>query len=271
MHMAWVRLVCGRIKSDFRYSTRLVYNTYPWPDDPSEKQLAAVEAAAQVLLDEREKYLKKGETLANLYDPIAMPPALARAHAALDRAVDRCYRREPFTSDGQQRRILVRPLRKAHFSPVGRGVEKTAALGRIIHVAFVTRRVSEVGTAGSPRLRFGFRSRTLHRASRHRELFGLGMCNWSCKAKIRRETRWEREYACRLLDARRNAGSRRDGDFGHDDVEEIGEFAGTGGLLQLAEGLALDLPDALARDREDLARPPRACRRSRPRVRSAGG
>jgi hypothetical protein len=97
MHMAWVRVVCGRIKSDFRYSTSLVYNNYPWPESPGVKQRAAVEAAAQAVLDARKNFL--GETLADLYDPLAMPPALIKAHAQLDRAVDLCYRPQPFATD----------------------------------------------------------------------------------------------------------------------------------------------------------------------------
>jgi len=106
MHMAWVRQVCGRLKSDYRYSNKLVYNNYPWPESPSEKQLASVETAAQGALDVRKEYLKKGATLADLYDPLAMPPGLAKAHAELDRAVDRCYRSQPFTSDRQRVEFL---------------------------------------------------------------------------------------------------------------------------------------------------------------------
>ena len=100
MHMAWVRAVCGRIKSDFRYSTSLVYNNYPWPESPGAKQRAAVEAAAQAVLDTRKEF--PGATLADLYDPLAMPPALVKAHARLDRAVDLCYRPQPF-DPGRQR------------------------------------------------------------------------------------------------------------------------------------------------------------------------
>jgi hypothetical protein len=100
MHMAWVRVVCGRIKSDLRYSTNLVYNNYPWPEAPSAKQRAAVEAAAQVVLDARKKFPEA--TLADLYDPLAMPPALVKAHAELDRAVDLCYRPQPFQNDRQR-------------------------------------------------------------------------------------------------------------------------------------------------------------------------
>lgn len=97
MHMAWVRQICGRIKSDFRYSNKLVYNNFPWPLSPTDKQSQRVEQCAQAVLDARTKF--PDATLADLYDPVTMPPALARAHADLDGAVDRCYRRESFDND----------------------------------------------------------------------------------------------------------------------------------------------------------------------------
>jgi hypothetical protein len=97
MHMAWVRQVCGRLKSDYRYSAKLVYNNYPWPSPVTDKQRAAVEAAAQAVLDARAQY--PTSTLADLYDPLTMPAPLLKAHQQLDRAVDRCYRSEPFPSD----------------------------------------------------------------------------------------------------------------------------------------------------------------------------
>jgi type I restriction-modification system DNA methylase subunit len=97
MHMAWVRQVCGRIKSDYRYSNNLVYNNYPWPEDVSEKQRERVERCAQGVLDARAAF--PNSMLADLYDPVAMPPRLVKAHADLDRAVDRCYRAQPFTSE----------------------------------------------------------------------------------------------------------------------------------------------------------------------------
>lgn len=100
MHMAWVRQVCGRLESRYRYSASLVYNNYPWPEAPTAKQRAAVEAAAQGVLDARKKF--PDATLADLYDPLAMPPALVKAHAELDRAVDLCYRPQPFDSDRQR-------------------------------------------------------------------------------------------------------------------------------------------------------------------------
>lgn len=97
IHMSWVRTVGGRLKSDYRYSGSMVYNTFPWPIEAKGKQKAVVEVAAQRVLDVRKEF--PDATLADLYDPIAMPPKLAKAHAALDKAVDRCYRKEPFKSD----------------------------------------------------------------------------------------------------------------------------------------------------------------------------
>jgi len=97
MHMAWVRQVGGRLKSDYRYSGSMVYNNYPWPQEVTAKQRTAVETAAQAVLDARAQY--PTSTLADLYDPLTMPAPLLQAHQELDRAVDRCYRPEPFPSD----------------------------------------------------------------------------------------------------------------------------------------------------------------------------
>jgi hypothetical protein len=74
-----------------------VYNNYPWPATPTAGQRLAVEKAAQRVLDARAGF--PGATLADLYDPLAMPPALAAAHATLDKAVDKCYRSEAFAND----------------------------------------------------------------------------------------------------------------------------------------------------------------------------
>ena len=100
MHMAWMRYTCGRMKPDYQYSSQIVYNNYPWPEDPSAKQRAAVETASRAVLDARKEF--PDATLAELYDPFAMPPALVRAHADLDRAVDLCYRSQPFENDRQR-------------------------------------------------------------------------------------------------------------------------------------------------------------------------
>lgn len=100
MHMAWVKTVCGRIKSDYRYSAKLVYNNFPWPTAPTDKQHGAIEAAAQAVLDIRKMFTDS--TPADLYDPLAMPAALVKAHADLDRAVELCYRPQPFENDRQR-------------------------------------------------------------------------------------------------------------------------------------------------------------------------
>ncbi len=97
MHNAWMRTVAGRMKSDYQYSNNIVYNNFPWPPEVSARDRAVVEAAAQAVLDARVQF--PASTLAALYDPLSMPAPLAKAHADLDRVVDRCYRREPFSSD----------------------------------------------------------------------------------------------------------------------------------------------------------------------------
>jgi hypothetical protein len=100
MHMAWVRQVAGRLKSDYRYSAKLVYNNFPWPQEVTDARRKAVEDAAQAVLDARAKY--PNSTLADLYDPLTMPADLAKAHARLDKAVDRCYRAQTFSSERQR-------------------------------------------------------------------------------------------------------------------------------------------------------------------------
>ncbi|MBW6459552.1 MAG: class I SAM-dependent DNA methyltransferase [Bacteroidales bacterium] len=104
MHNVWVRYVCGRLKSDFRYSNSIVYNNYPWPEDRSERQKKAVEEAAQRVLDTRLQF--PGSSLADLYDPLTMPPALVKAHNALDKAVDHCYRSQPFPNETKRIEFL---------------------------------------------------------------------------------------------------------------------------------------------------------------------
>ena len=97
MHMAWVKYVCGRLKSDYRYSKDIVYNNYPFPENITDKQKQTVETCAQAVLDTRSKY--PDSSLADLYDPLTMPPDLLKAHQKLDKAVDLCYRPQPFTSE----------------------------------------------------------------------------------------------------------------------------------------------------------------------------
>jgi hypothetical protein len=98
MHMAWMRQVCGRLKSDYRYSGTIVYNNFPWPS-PTEKQRAAIESAAQAVLDARQIYPEL--SLATLYDPNTMIPELVKAHQKLDRAVESAYSRK-FDNDSQR-------------------------------------------------------------------------------------------------------------------------------------------------------------------------
>lgn len=89
LHNAWMRTVAGRLKSDYRYSINIVYNNYPWPGAISDKQRAAIETAAQAVLNARAQFADS--TLAQLYNPDTMPAELAKAHAVLDKAVDAAY------------------------------------------------------------------------------------------------------------------------------------------------------------------------------------
>jgi hypothetical protein len=138
IHMAWMRQVCGRMKSDYQYSVSIVYNNFPWPEAPTAKQRLTVETAAQAVLDARNAF--PGSSLADLYDPLAMPPVLVNAHADLDRAVELCYRPQPFDNDRQRVEYifalydkLTAPLiaapkkaRRKKAAPLARGVPGTA-------------------------------------------------------------------------------------------------------------------------------------------------
>lgn len=88
VHMSWMRAVCGRIKSDYRYSKDVVYNNFPWPN-PTEEQKAKIERTAQAILDARALY--PDSSLADLYDELTMPPELRKAHQNNDRAVMQAY------------------------------------------------------------------------------------------------------------------------------------------------------------------------------------
>lgn len=88
VHNAWMRTVCGRLKSDYRYSKEIVYNCFPWPA-PTEQQKAKIEQTAQAILDARALY--PDSSLADLYDELTMPPELRKAHQANDRAVMDAY------------------------------------------------------------------------------------------------------------------------------------------------------------------------------------
>jgi hypothetical protein len=88
VHMAWMRVVCGRLKSDYRYSKEQVYNTFPWPN-PTETQKAKIEQTAQAILDARSKF--PNTSMADLYDEVTMPVELRKAHQENDRAVMQVY------------------------------------------------------------------------------------------------------------------------------------------------------------------------------------
>ena len=96
MHMSWIAVTSGRLESRYRYSAKFTYNTFPWPDaTPALRE--EIEELAQAVLDARDAH--PTSSLADLYDPDTMPANLRKAHAALDKAVDRLYRRAPFESD----------------------------------------------------------------------------------------------------------------------------------------------------------------------------
>ena len=97
MHMSWMRHTCSRLKSDFSYSNTIVYNNFPWPKNPSIKNKNKVEIKAQKVLDVRAEFPES--SLADLYDPLTMPPELVKAHQELDKAVDLCYRPQTFTNE----------------------------------------------------------------------------------------------------------------------------------------------------------------------------
>lgn len=104
MHMAWVKYTCGRLESRFRYSKDIVYNNYPWPENPSDKNIKLVEDKAQAVLDVRKEF--PDSSLADLYDPLTMPPKLVKAHNELDKAVDLCYRSQAFVNETKRIEFL---------------------------------------------------------------------------------------------------------------------------------------------------------------------
>ena len=92
VHMAWMRVVCGRLKSDYRYSNTIVYNNFPWPSQ-SENHELKIQQTAQAILDVRAQY--PNSSLADLYDEVTMPPELRKAHTANDKAVMEAYGFDP--------------------------------------------------------------------------------------------------------------------------------------------------------------------------------
>ncbi len=122
MHMAWLRHIGGRLESRYRYSIGLVYNTFPTPPGfaNGDLDLSRLEPLAQAVLDARAAH--PNATLANLYDPNLMPPNLRRTHQALDRPVDRLYRRVPFASERERAEHMFRMYEKM-MAPLAAGVK----------------------------------------------------------------------------------------------------------------------------------------------------
>ncbi|MCY3973380.1 MAG: class I SAM-dependent DNA methyltransferase [Candidatus Dadabacteria bacterium] len=115
MHNSWMRTVCGRLKSDYRYSNKLVYNNFPLPLKPTKKRKQIIEQKAQAVLDARAKFADS--TLADLYDPLTMPPELLKAHQALDKAVDGAYGKGTFKTEAERVAFLFE-LYKQYTSPL---------------------------------------------------------------------------------------------------------------------------------------------------------
>lgn len=111
VHNAWMRVVCGRLKSDYRYSVNIVYNNFPWPE-PMDTQKARIEKTAQTILDARAKY--PDSTLADLYDETFMPADLRKAHEANDRAVMEAYGFNFKTMSDENEALIVAELFKLY-------------------------------------------------------------------------------------------------------------------------------------------------------------
>jgi len=120
MHMAWVRATCGRLESRYRYSKDIVYNNFPWPVNATPKQKEAIEKAAEGVLEARKQF--PNSSLADLYDPLTMPPALVKAHQALDKAVDAAYGKKSFASEAERVAFLFEEYQKLTAPLIG--VEK---------------------------------------------------------------------------------------------------------------------------------------------------
>ena len=129
MHMAWVKYTCGRLESRFRYSKDIVYNNFPWPKEPLSKNVKQVAAKAGRVLAVREQFPEG--SLADLYDPLAMPPDLVKAHQQLDKVVDLCYRPQGFT-DEQARIGFLFETYERYVSPLlGKKKVKKRRKGKI--------------------------------------------------------------------------------------------------------------------------------------------
>jgi hypothetical protein len=130
MHNAWMRYTCGRLKSDYSYSNTIVYNNYPWPgfagEPLSDKHRTAIEQAAQCVLDARAQFASS--SLADLYDPLTMPPALLKAHQKLDTAVDAAYQpsggKKTYASDAERVAFLFELYQRITSLPPAHAAKK---------------------------------------------------------------------------------------------------------------------------------------------------
>jgi hypothetical protein len=104
MHMTWLKHVCGRIKSDYRYSNTIVYNNFPFPEDVSDKERLSVEEKAQAVLKARGNH--PNSSLADLYNPDTMPEDLRKAHTDLNKAIDKCYGKQVFKTEMERIKFL---------------------------------------------------------------------------------------------------------------------------------------------------------------------
>ena len=131
MHMDWMRYTAGRLKNDYRYSVGIVYNNFPWPPAPATKTVDAVKAAAQGILEARTHFPQS--TLADLYDPLTMPPELLKAHRALDKAVEKAYGAKNLDNEMKRVGFLLELhqtyLGRLENKPKGKRKTKPAAAG----------------------------------------------------------------------------------------------------------------------------------------------
>ena len=104
MHNIWIQNICGKLEGRIRYSNTLGYNNFPFPENPTEKQIKAIEEKAQTIINIRNEY--NSNSLAELYDQSSMPPNLKKAHNELDKAVDLAYRSQPYISEAKRMEYL---------------------------------------------------------------------------------------------------------------------------------------------------------------------
>ena len=116
MHMIWVKAIGGKLETRYRYSAKLCYNTFPFPEI-SNKEKENLNLYVFAILDERAKYSSR--TMAELYNPYTMPKGLKQAHQELDEAIEKCYRLQPFKNDTERLEYLFKTyeemIKKTHY------------------------------------------------------------------------------------------------------------------------------------------------------------